>query len=143
MPSQMGIASITVSHYCFDRACFSSLSALIYRRHMMHHDTAEQEDEADRVLGRVKDCMVFTPCANHDAQNALKWSLQPYSSKEVLRDLFIYIESLRNGYEHLVRGVAYSCRKQCVSNGPRSTKLMRMSQTCGINSAPMPTRSVS
>ena len=40
-----------------------------------------------------------TACADHDAQNALKWGLAPHAAQgDVTNDLHIVIESLRNSF---------------------------------------------
>eukprot|EP00971_Amphidinium_carterae_P077633 1534811-Amphidinium_carterae.1 len=101
----MGVRGLSVSHYCFDRGCFSALSPLIYRRHKLYHASCVRADEGARNAGELSDLVVFTACANHDTQNALKWGLQPWSSKEILRDLFIYMESMRNGFDYMYKGV--------------------------------------
>eukprot|EP00971_Amphidinium_carterae_P343493 6483258-Amphidinium_carterae.1 len=108
---EMGVLGLSVSHHCFDRACFSALSTLIYRRHKLYHASCVRDDEGARNAGEWSDLLVFTACANHDTQNALKWSLQAWSSKEILRDLFIYMESMRNGFDYMYKGVTSFVRK--------------------------------
>ena len=49
------------------------------------------------VLLDLLEIIVVTPCAAHDVHNAFRWSMQAeFRDKELLRDCYIAIESLRN-----------------------------------------------
>jgi hypothetical protein len=100
LTQELGHEGICVTHYAFDRAVFGALTSKLFRRH-------EQQHEHQKATGRTKtgipkhwlDWAVRTGCAMHDAQNGLKWSLVPFTeSSDVVRDLHIVIESLRNSF---------------------------------------------
>ena len=101
---QMGHRGIAVQHYSFDRAMHS----YILRRFRQHHSALAKEDAAAQRQGCIHDpalleWVVDTPCCNHDCHNALKWSLFDYMSDEgLLTDLFVVVESLRNGFSFLI-----------------------------------------
>lgn len=94
---------ITISHYSFDRALFSSLTRAMHQRHSLYyHRLAGGEDSVgETAIAELCDWVVGTGCANHDAQNALKWALWELGEEATTTNLFIVIESLRNGYDLL------------------------------------------
>ena len=50
-------------------------------------------------LFRETEFLVFTPCALHDAGNAFKWAmLSKMRNKDLLRDAYITVESVRNSW---------------------------------------------
>ena len=54
------------------------------------------------VLRGLKHWVVDTGCSVHDAHNALKWGMhQAFEDGELMKDIHIVIESLRNGYDLL------------------------------------------
>ncbi len=99
---------ISISHYGFDRGCFSALSRHLLQRHEEFHFNDHSEDALTHA---ICDWQVCTACANHDCQNSLKWSCIPHLSnpKEGLSDLFITIESLRNSYDLLRMHLGFLC----------------------------------
>ena len=48
---------------------------------------------------------VRNACSFHDIHGSLRWATKPYSSAELLSDLFIVFESLRNAYAAIARKV--------------------------------------
>ena len=76
------------------------------QRHMLYYDIRAQGQTSvgQDAMAELCDWPVSTACANHDAQNALKWSLLGVCSEpQVLKQLLISIESLRNSYDLLHR----------------------------------------
>ena len=56
---------------------------------------------------RLTELLVFTPCAAHDCNNAFKWSLASrFDNKDLLRDAYIVVESLRNSWTTLTSHLA-------------------------------------
>jgi hypothetical protein len=75
----LGHASISVSHYGFDRAMYSALSRKLLQRHVLYHETRRAVDATGiAYMSELLDWPTATACCNHDVQNALKWSLQKY-----------------------------------------------------------------
>ena len=108
MLKKLGHQGISVSHYCFDRALFSSLDRLMRQRHVLYHKVAAAGGASTGLdaLSDLTDWVVSTGCANHDAQNALKWGLASLDcGEEVTKKLHIVIESLRNGYDLLQKAL--------------------------------------
>jgi hypothetical protein len=103
---RLGHAGIAVSHYCFDRAVFDPLMEKLRQRHAMYHAVQRQNPASDWTpVQECLDWVVGTPCANHDCQNALKWSLKAVLDEEdtaqVVHALHIAIASVRNGFDLL------------------------------------------
>lgn len=100
-----GHRGIAIQHYGFDRAVFGSLSNLFAQRHKQRELTYGRSKAESKHLAR-QEWVVATPCALHDAHNALKWSLCFHDlPPQLLKDLWAIMASLRNSYnllhEHL------------------------------------------
>ena len=55
-------------------------------------------------VARLTEFIVMTPCALHDAQNTFKWGLHDQcSDSDLMRDIFVSIESLRNSADLITR----------------------------------------
>ena len=109
MLKRLGHTGISISNYCFDRALFSTLERDQLQRHAPNHELCVLGGEkvGARALDDLQDWVVCTACANHDAQNALKWSLMSVSSDvEVVHKLHIIIESLRNSFDLILDRLA-------------------------------------
>ena len=78
---------------------------LLCMRHASYYSSLVSGNvSGENRLMELTDWFVATGCSNHDCQNALKWSLAPFlESAEVLKDLYIVVESLRNAFGLLVR----------------------------------------
>ena len=91
---------ISISHYAFDRAPFSALYPLLHARHELYVERRRAaalhgDDDCDTM--QLTDWVCATPCALHDLGNSLKWALAvDCPDKEVLKDLHVCIESVRN-----------------------------------------------
>ena len=101
---ESGHDGICLTHYSFDRAYHSALVRKLGQRHELLRQRNMARNES--VLGVPKpllDWAAETPCAMHDAQNGFKWALSPHAagSPEVVQNLHIAIESLRNSALHL------------------------------------------
>ena len=96
---------LIVSHYTFDRALFSSLERKARQRHQLYYE--RQADGPERsgaaALAELTDWVVSTPCACHDAHNALKWALHPFAAEEpdTVSHLHVCVQALRNGFSLL------------------------------------------
>jgi len=96
-----GHRGIQICHFAFDRACYSALARL-WRQHHQASTAEGGSNEggdplASPVLLDLLTWVVATPCAVHDTHNGLKWSLFFYCQQtDVLKDVFVVIESLRN-----------------------------------------------
>ena len=102
---QLGHHGIAIEHYAFDRAGFTKLNRLIRQWHeeerkgWRHDIPGRTPDEAD-----LMEWLVTTPCALHDCHNSFKWALfHWFQDKDMLRDCYVGVESLRNSMGALDR----------------------------------------
>ena len=106
----MGHGGIAVQHYSFDRAMHSCL----VRRFKQHHallasaaggstsHTEAQRLSTDLWAPAMLEWVVDTACVNHDCHNGLKWGLLEWlENAELMKSVFITIESVRNGHSLL------------------------------------------
>lgn len=96
---EAGHQGISISHYAFDRACYSALTRRLSQSHAVAQARVATESfEASPGVPKAwLSWFAATPCAMHDAQNGLKWAMSPYMvSSAIVQDLHIAIESLRN-----------------------------------------------
>ena len=102
---KLGHKGIVITHYVFDRAVHSSLERKMRQRHCLYHLKMADVDGEAGGMADLLDWMVSTACANHDAQNALKWGLRLVVSNqaEVHKALFIAVESCRNSFDLIHR----------------------------------------
>lgn len=96
-----GHGGIAIQHFAFDRALHKPLVRL-FSQHCALHSTAGARGELgnfDAALQELTCWVVHSACANHDCHNALKRGLfNAFQDAELLKDIYISIESLRNSY---------------------------------------------
>ncbi len=74
------------------------------QRHQLFYEVkmSEADSGGDWSLMGLLDWVVAVGCANHDVQNALKWSLYSLSEEgEVIKKMYTVIVALRNGFDLL------------------------------------------
>ena len=102
---ELGHRAIAVSHYCFDRALYSFLDKRFRELHQHLESFSGSSFISDAVLESMLPMLnwvVSSACCNHDAHNALKWAmLEQMGDPQLLKDLCIVLESLRNSYDLL------------------------------------------
>eukprot|EP00974_Lingulodinium_polyedra_P043754 4200419-Lingulodinium_polyedra.AAC.1 len=107
---QAGHFGISIEHYCWDRMGLTALERFVRQWHAHQNlDIAELAKEGgttEKIL-RLSELVLVTPCAAHDAQNAFRWGMQSMAKdKEMLRDVYVSIESLRNSLDLINSHVA-------------------------------------
>ena len=107
IPGQWAHDGFLVVHLCADGALHGPLADLM----LAHQQALDQEQaraEADASLsGRPHHTLFIScPCAAHVIQNSLKWAMPENVTDEVLKDLHICVESLRNSFS-LLQGHLY------------------------------------
>lgn len=110
----LGHKGIAIEVKIFDRAVFQAMHLLYSQYHMQRHmATTALHGDADRLLHYLMEWPIHIPCVLHDLQNAQKWSLLHwFSDSALLKDIHIGIESLRNGYDLLLKHLAgFICRR--------------------------------
>ena len=101
LPARAPGKGIRISHYCFDRAIYSSTATKLMQRHVLWHD-AENADDPQQYLTWLLDWHLSTPCVLHDTHNALKWSLMAVSDAERgFSSLNAVLNGLRGSFNHL------------------------------------------
>ena len=98
---ELGHQGCIVEHYVWDRAGLSALERQTKEWHLSQGPLPESETitpEAQELL----EIVVVTPCALHDSQNAFRWGFLPQcQDRQLMRDLYITVESLRNSSDLL------------------------------------------
>ncbi len=117
---QMGHGGCAIEHYCYDRLGIESHERLWRQWHSLH--APEFDALADGMpadMFRLTEFVLVTACAAHDAQNAFRWAVHgSIADKDLLRDTYVSIQSLRNSMDIIVRHVAQwvGLRLSCVAD---------------------------
>ena len=106
-----GHEGICISHFVADRLAFSSLDRMFRQRQKAYYTPGMGPPLGEEApLKEMTDWHVGCACAAHDAHNALKWSLSSFSGPEVVKDMHVVLEALRNSFAilhaHLPRFLA-------------------------------------
>ena len=115
---EMGHKGISVTHYCWDRACQQPLE----RIHRQNHRDIHARDPGQNRTSALLDWVVSTGCACHDGHNSLKWALHAhFENLSLLKDCHIIIASLRNAYDLIMKHLPAWVRGHVkfVDNSPR------------------------
>ena len=107
---QSGHTGLCIEHYAWDRMGLTALERTCrqWHAHQSLHlgDMANEAKTTEDIL-RLSELVVVTPCAAHDAQNAFRWGMgEMAKDKNLLRDVYVGIESLRNSLDLINRHVA-------------------------------------
>ena len=90
-----------VEHYCWDRLSIVALERLARQWHI-HQPHNDLPAYLSPEVSRMTEFVVVTPCALHDAQNAFRWGFfSEVQERELMRDIYVGIESLRNSHDLL------------------------------------------
>eukprot|EP00974_Lingulodinium_polyedra_P004920 461945-Lingulodinium_polyedra.AAC.1 len=86
---ELGHTGVCIQHYTFDRA----LQGALYKLFSQHHSIQEKQATARSSSAKVQhlepnlNWVVCNGCSNHDAHNALKWSLHGFfQNTDLLKD---------------------------------------------------------
>ena len=95
---EMGHKGIAIEHYAYDRLGFQAHERVWRQWHAMNSPSFDKLADGPAEVFRLTEFLLFTPCAAHDAHNALKWALlhSTVDDGDTLRDAYICIESIRN-----------------------------------------------
>ena len=101
-PFAQGHTSIAISFYSWDRACFSACFRLAQQHHNLCWARSGQLLFGDMWQHQKrKDVVLATPCAVHDINTGLKWSISLLLVQEERKHLFLLVEGLRKGARYL------------------------------------------
>ena len=102
---QLGHRGIVIQHYCFDRACLSSVGKLCLQEHRKNAKGFGATPAESTYLEQLE-WSEMIGCALHDAHNALKWGLhQQCSDRQFMKDLWKVFQALRNSYDLILKYV--------------------------------------
>lgn len=105
---QLGHQGCAIEHYAFDRCGIKALERAWRQWHALEapgFDGLSPPNVPVDVF-RLTEFVVVTACAAHDANNAFKWALASrFENKDLLRDAYICVESLRNSWTTISRHV--------------------------------------
>ena len=102
LPGQWEHEGFLLVHVCADGALHSPLADL-----MLANQNAIAHEQEQAVGGmapadvRKQTLLITCPCAAHVIQNSLKWAMPQTVTEDVLKDLHISVESLRNSFSIL------------------------------------------
>lgn len=104
-PREIGHRGLVVEFHKYDRALKSSLGRLHQQFMCACEDNhAETTSGVDSYMLSLTHWFVCEGCFVHDCHNGLKWSVLQYTKdKSVMRSCFIMHESLRHGYDLLIK----------------------------------------
>ena len=98
-----GHRGICVQHHSADRAAFDAIDKAYRQRHQAYYTPGMGPDLGpEGPLLELTDWILGSACSCHDLQNGLKWSLSSLWSGQVIQDLHICMEALRNSFETLL-----------------------------------------
>ena len=96
---QAGHQGICLTHVIFDRAVQAPLARNFERRTEGYYVTGVGPDLGPDCKEKWwTDLCVANGCACHDISNSFKWALNPFIQENLLKDLYIVVESLRNSF---------------------------------------------
>ena len=97
----IGHRGFAIEHYVWDRAGLSALERQTRLWHEMQ-PVPEPPKGVKKSVMALSELVVVTPCALHDAQNGFRWGLlSSCKDTQLMRDLYISVESLRNSMDLL------------------------------------------
>jgi hypothetical protein len=136
---------LVITHVAADRAVLSALArALQHRRQAYYTEGLGPAHSPEQLpLLEATDLMVATSCACHDAHNGLRWSLAEYQTEEVLKDLHLSLESLRNSFTSLVGTLPQFMRLHVTFSRDRADLGRRRCCSVGASRAPQRPRCTS
>ena len=97
---ELGHTGISIQHGVFDRAVFSVMKRQFeqYGEVRTSERAATMEDPVQAQLLPLLQWHVATSCGLHDGHNALKWAIHSEMNPDVLKEVYISLESARNSY---------------------------------------------
>ena len=101
---ELGHTGISIQHVVFDTAVFSVMKRQFeqYGEVRTSERAATMEDPVQAQLLPLSQWHVATSCGLHDGHNALKWAIHSEMNPDVLKEVYISLESARNSYSLLV-----------------------------------------
>ena len=113
---QLGHTGCAVEHYVWDRGGITALDRETRKWHLEQAAPSLPAHISERIA-RMTEFVLVTPCALHDSQNAFRWSLhQAFTDQELMRDIYICIESLRRSADliksHLYEWIGKTMRRR-------------------------------
>ena len=98
---QLGHRGPAIEHMVADRCGLTALEKMHRQFHAAQPPMVPRPGEESAFIPYLEFVLV-TPCALHDAQNGFRWGYPAqFKDKQLMRDLYVAIESLRNSADLL------------------------------------------
>ena len=103
---QRGHMGISIAHYSFDRAAYSTLQKKFRQYHAsLASQFKDPRRGFDSAMLEKMGWIVGSGCALHDCHNSLKWSLHThFNDIFLMKDMYIAVASVTNSY-----GLVHGC----------------------------------
>ena len=126
--------AVTISHSVFDRAIQAPMAKHLEQRHKAYDLFLETElKPGEAFLAIQRSWVTSTGCFAHDAHNSLKWSVISFlGDREMMRDLWVVLESLRSSYDDLVRAFGPWVLEVLVFEDTDGAGLACLWELCGL-----------
>ena len=100
---EVGHKGFNIHHYSWDRAIFSSCRSYARKMHtVVLRNICDKSTQKEGTMAVLQSWLLCTGCGLHDVHNGLTWGLSKLlQCKDMLDDLYIVLESLRNGFKEL------------------------------------------
>ena len=101
---QLSHDGFNLHHYSWDRALFSPCRALSRKYHTsVLRKIVDASPQHSGTMKVLKSWLLCTGCGLHDIHNAFSWGISKVllKSSDMLDQMYIVLESLRNGFKHL------------------------------------------
>ena len=97
---ELGHKGISVAHYSFDRAAFSSVGRYLKQHHKLLESSFGGEGQGMNAEAlSLLEWVVCSPCALHDGHKSLSWAMRShFSNTQLMNDIFIVIAAVRNSF---------------------------------------------
>ena len=101
---QLDHDGFNLHHYSWDRALFSACRTLSRKYHTaVLRKIVDSSPRHTGTMKVLKSWLLCTGCGLHDVHNAFSWGISKVlvQSSDMLDQMYIVLESLRNGFKHL------------------------------------------
>ena len=103
---QLDHDGFNLHHYSWDRALFSACRTYSRKYHTaVLRKIVDSSPQHTGTMKVLKSWLLCTGCGLHDIHNAFTWGISKvlFQGNDMLDEMSIVLESLRNGYKHLQR----------------------------------------
>ena len=98
---RLGHRGLVIQHYCFDRALYSACLRIFEQYHALQYRGNRLVETSGKSLAYLSllEWVVGTACVMHDVDSCFRRAMRIHTTKDVLSNLFITVESVRNAFD--------------------------------------------